>query len=81
MFGVVQSVGLAICETPKEAEERGYVYLDGFTLVEIQKAVIVREGTENGKSTVDFILVDQAGNKYVARITADILKTICKGAR
>ena len=47
-----------------------------FTAATLIKAVIVRKGMVSGNDTVDLQFIDGAGNKYVAMITAKLLKTL-----
>ena len=44
--------------------------------VTLDKAVIVRGGTVTGKNTVDLQFSDDKGNKYVALITGNLLKSV-----
>ena len=63
---------LQICKSPSEAP----VYREGFTAVQLVKAVVVNNGTEDGNPTVDLVLLDAKGNKYVAMITGRLLKSV-----
>lgn len=78
MFGVMQHLKVVVCENSSEAVEKGYVYSHskGFKAIEIETVVVVRKGTEGGNSTVDLILVDEAGNKFVCMVTGALLKSI-----
>lgn len=44
----------------------------------VDKAVVVRKGTVEGNDTVDLQFVDEKGNKYVALITACLLKGLAE---
>jgi len=44
--------------------------------ISIDHAVIVRNGTQQGRSTVDLVFTDDTGKKYITMITARILSTI-----
>lgn len=72
----MQRLDIALCNSPEEAAEKGFVYHNGFTQVHPKKAVVVRNGTVNGNATVDFILEDDDGKKYVFMITANLLNSI-----
>lgn len=73
----MQTLSLEICQSPEEAIERGFVYREPeFTKVEATKAIVVKNGTVNGNSTVDIIVEDESGKKYVFMITAALLKSI-----
>lgn len=76
MFGVNQSLAVVVCEDADDAINKGFLYREGFTGVHIDKVVVVRKGTEAGKSTVDFILKDEKGNQYVVMVTGALLKSI-----
>lgn len=46
------------------------------TYAELNELIVVENGTEGGKATVDLVFVDPAtGKKFVALITAKLLKT------
>lgn len=78
MFGIMQHLDVVICRDGNDAIAQGHVYSaeNGFTAVEIEKAVVVQNGTERGNSTVDLIFRDQQGNKYVVMLTGNLLKSI-----
>ena len=48
------------------------------TLLKLDKAVIVRNGTQAGKSTVDLQFFDQYGKKHVALITGRIIRAVAQ---
>lgn len=71
----MQSLKLEIKESSYEApnyKENG----EGFVTVKLTKAIVVRKGMLNGNDTIDLQFEDDAGNKYVALITAKLLKTV-----
>lgn len=77
MFGIMNYLDIEICENADEAALKGYVYsYDEYKPIEITKVVVVRKGTEEGNPTVDLILQDQEGNKFVVMITGKLLKLI-----
>lgn len=55
---------------------KGFQYGAEFIPVVIDTVVVVGNGTELGNSTVDLILTDADGQKYVALITGQLLKAI-----
>lgn len=82
---ITTNLSIEIFETGKEATEAGFNYFDKpeFNGIKIQKAIVVKEGTIEGNSTVDFISIDQFGNKHVVMITANLLRAViaaCKPA-
>jgi len=78
MFGVQQHLDLVICKDGKDATDKGFVYRkeDGYDAIEIDKVVVVQNGTEQGNSTVDLIMVDANAKKSVVMITGKLIKTI-----
>lgn len=56
-----------------EAEQAGKSYRGGFIPLKITELVIVQEGTTSGNGTVDVVLVDEQGKKYVSMITTRLL--------
>ena len=79
MFGVMQhlNIDIVICKNPTDAVLKGYEYSsDEYKPIEITEIVVIREGTEKGNPTVDLILQDQEGNKFVVTVTGKLLKAI-----
>ncbi len=76
MFGVQQHLDITICESSQDAETKGFVYSEGYTAVEIDKVVVVKKGTKAGSSTVDLVMKDAAGNKYVVMLTTALISNI-----
>lgn len=72
------ALNIAICKDADEAIERGFNYrAPEYLSMRIDQAVVVRNGTEAGKPTVDLIMVDPAtGQKYVAMLTGALVKSI-----
>ena len=72
-------LSIAVCDDAADAIDKGFNYAaygDEYKPIEITKAVVVRNGTESGKPSVDFILTDQAGQKYVVMLTGALIKSI-----
>ncbi len=68
---------ISVCKDAADAIAQGYVYTNGdFMPLDIQKAVVVLNGTEEGNPTVDFVLFDQQGQKYATIITGKLLKLL-----
>lgn len=60
------SVQIAICEDSKDAIAQGYDYRGTRKIpVQLDKIVLVSDGTEGGHSTLDLLLTDEEGNEYV----------------
>lgn len=81
MFGIMQHLNVVMCEDADDAQNKGYIYVDGsYKAVEIDTVVVIKNGTETGKPTVDIILKDQEGNKMVVMVTGNLLKSIPCGS-
>lgn len=77
MFGVIQHLDVVLCKDAQEAIDRGFQYrLPEYKAVQIEQVVVVQNGTEGGNSTVDLVMKDEAGNKFVVMITGNLLKSI-----
>lgn len=75
-FGIMQHLNLHICKDADDAIAQGHIYRDGIKPIEIDKVVVVQNGTEAGNSTVDLVLKDQEGNTFVVMVTGNLLKSI-----
>ena len=52
----------------------------GFKPANLDAALIVKNGTEGNKPTVDLQFTAPDGQKYIAMITAELLKSVCIAA-
>ena len=52
----------------------------GFKAARLDTAIVVMNGTEGGYPTIDLQFIGQDGEKHIAMITANILKSICIAA-
>ncbi len=76
-FGITQTLSLDICENAEDAVRKGYKYKSPeYKPINISKVVVVKNGTEGGNSTVDLILEDASGQKFVTMITGKLLSAI-----
>lgn len=76
-FGVMSHLSVTMCEDAQDAVAKGFNYeAPEFTAVSVEKVVVVKRGTVNNNSTVDFVLVDETGKKYVFMVTGHLLKSI-----
>lgn len=76
-FGLQTDLIIDICEDSKDASYKGYVYRPPiYEKIKIDKIIVIKKGTLNDKPTLDFILEDEKGQKYVFMITAALLKSI-----
>lgn len=52
----------------------------GIKAASLDTAIIVKNGTEGGNATIDLQFTDDKGQRYVAMITANLLKSVCIAA-
>lgn len=84
MNNVHNSVSVAICADAEDALNSGYDYTGmdatgnapAYNPIQIDKVVVVQKATQEGRSTVDFIMHDATGKKFVFMITGRLLQTI-----
>lgn len=79
MNGIHQSLEIVICASPAEAIAMGYNYSEQIPPpkpIRIKKVVVVRNGTALGNSTVDLILENEDGQKYVCLVTHALIHGI-----
>lgn len=70
---------VTICDSPEDAIDRGYNYSaepEKYKGARIVEAVVVRNGTVSGESTIDFIFENEEGQKYVVLITANLIRLL-----
>lgn len=77
-------LNVTVCEDAAEAVAKGFEYHRVFEgrithPIEIKRAVVVKRGTVSGKPTVDFILEDETGKRFVFMITGALLKSLPLG--
>jgi len=77
-IGFTKHLTVTICEDSEDAFAKGHTYEaeKGFRAVTIESAVVVVHGTGQGNPTVDLVMVDAEGNKYVTMISGNLLRTI-----
>lgn len=78
-FGVMQHLNVVLCPDAQHAIDLGYNPTEEYRHaqpVEIEKVVIVKDGTTAGNPTVDLVLRDQAGNRFVVMVTGRLLKAL-----
>lgn len=79
MIGINQSLSVVLCDDALDAVAKGYSYSAWSTPpkpLHIDKVVVIQKGTAAGASTVDMVLVDKDGNKYVLMVTGNLLKML-----
>ena len=75
-FGVMNHLDIVVCKDADDAISKGYVYRAPIKGAEIEKVVVVQEGTEGGNSTVDLLIRDEEGNQFVIMLTGRLVKSI-----
>lgn len=72
-------LNVAICEDADDAIARGFNWAavtPAVKPIEVKQVVVVRKGTQAGNATVDFVLEDESGQRFVFMVTGNLLKTI-----
>lgn len=78
-MGPQQHLKITVCSDAADAVAQGFNYSaepERYKPIEIERAVVVQNGTEGGNSTVDFILKDQTGQRFVVMLTGRLLKLL-----
>lgn len=76
-IGITQALGVHVVDDAHEATRQGHFYRPPvFKPLQIEKVVVVKRGTQSGKSTVDLVFVDEHGQKYVTMLTGALLRSI-----
>lgn len=72
------NLSVTVCKDADDAIVQGFNWAADKTIkpIEVKQAVVVRNGTQAGNSTVDFVLEDESGQRFVFMITANLLKSI-----
>lgn len=70
---------VSICDDAQDAIAKGFDWKAAQPAVkpiEITQVVVVRNGTQTGKPTVDLVLTDDTGQRFVCMLTGVLLKSI-----
>lgn len=73
------ALNIEICADAYDAIARGYHWRTAVPVVkpiEVKKLIVVRNGTQEGNATVDFLLEDETGQRFVFMVTGNLLKSI-----
>lgn len=75
---ITMHLPVTICKDADDAIIKGFNWSADRTIkpIEVKQAVVVRDGTQAGNSTVDFLLEDETGQRFVFLISGNLLKTI-----
>lgn len=78
-MSVYNELSITVCEDASDAFRTGFNYREPiFKCIDVHNVVVVKKGTQSGKPTVDFILVDGNGQKHVFMVTSALLEFISK---
>ena len=69
---ITNTVSIEIVDSPDQAPK----YEKDFTLLKMQKCIVVGKGTVNGNPTIDIQLTDENGNKFLIMATGGIIEMI-----
>lgn len=70
-------IKVTVCQDTHDTIRQGFFYRPPiYRPLNINEAVVNLKGTQAGKPTVDFILEDEKGQKYVIILTSTILAAI-----
>lgn len=79
MNPVHQHLSVTICDGAADAIAKGYDYKTQTPPpkpIEVKEVVVVRGGMQSGSATVDFVLEDETGQRFVFMVTGNLLKSI-----
>lgn len=77
MNPVHNTLTIQVCNDANDAIQRGFVYPHPeYKPIRIKQVVVIEHGTDAGKATVDFVLEDETGQKFMFMITHQLLKNI-----
>lgn len=82
-YGLQKDIPVSICKDARDAAMRGFDYAAGedYKPIRITQAVVVQDGTVTNQPTVDFILQDESGQKFVVMMTGNLLNMVAAIAR
>jgi len=69
---ITLSINIQIAESIEKAPNYG----NDYTAIRMDRAIIVKNGTEGGRSSIDLQCTDAKGNKYLIMTTARLLKNL-----
>jgi hypothetical protein len=78
-MGPTYILNISICEDAKDAARQGFFYREPvYQGAMLERAVVVKDGMQSGKSSVDLIFRDKNGQAFVAIISSELLASIPK---
>lgn len=77
MNSIHTALEIKVVEDASDAVKQGFFYREPvYEPIKVLKVVVVKNGTESGNPTVDFVCQDKDGQKYVFMMTGALLKMI-----
>lgn len=77
---LVYMLNVTICKDASDATRQGFFYRPPiYKPIEVTQVVVVQNGMESGNPSVDFVLEDETGQKYVFMIGGKLLRSIPLG--
>jgi len=76
---LTQHLKVTVCTDADDAVAQGFDWKTATPTVkpiEVKEVVLVRNGTQGGNSTVDFLLEDETGQRFVFMVTGNLLRSI-----
>lgn len=78
---ITRHLSITICNDSDEATAQGFDWgarkaNEEVLPIEVKQVVVVRKGTKEGNPTVDFVLEDERGQRYVFMVTGRLLRQI-----
>ncbi|GAC1664453.1 MAG: hypothetical protein PVS3B2_00100 [Candidatus Dormibacteraceae bacterium] len=71
-------LSITLCPSVEDAIAQGFNWAEQTDVkpIEVEKVVVVRGGMESGRASVDFVLRDASGQRYVFMVTRALLQSI-----
>jgi hypothetical protein len=77
MFGIMNHLSVTLCADAEDAVAKGYDYKGkNITPVTVKEIVVIRNGTVGENATLDFLMEDQDGNRYMFMVTGNLIKSL-----
>lgn len=80
--GIQKHLKVTVCEDATDALRHGFLYRPPVHLpIGIDQVVISKNGTQTGRATVDLVMQDALGQKYVCMLTVALLESALSGSK
>jgi len=73
-----QHLSITVCDGAADAIAKGFNWADDASVhpIEVERVIVVRGGMESGRASVDFVLRDGTGKRFVFMVTRALLQSI-----